>query len=106
MGCFLPDKKAPASLPYRAEKRVLIFSGSCSGSGILQLTTACGLEVSEDEAVEVAVHDSVHVAGLVVGAVVLDHRVGHEDVGADLVAPCDLVLDALDVCLLYTSRCV
>ena len=25
MGCFLPDKKAPASLPHRAEKRVLIF---------------------------------------------------------------------------------
>ena len=25
MGCFFPGKKAPASLPYRAEKRVLIF---------------------------------------------------------------------------------
>ena len=54
-------------------------------------------QIRVDEAVEVAVHDSVHVAGLVVGAVVLDHGVGHEDVGADLVAPCDLVLDALDV---------
>jgi len=25
MGRFFPGKKAPASLPYRAEKRVLIF---------------------------------------------------------------------------------
>ena len=28
---------------------------------------------------------------------ILDHRVRHEDVAADLVAPCDLVLDALDI---------
>ena len=28
---------------------------------------------------------------------VLDHGVGHEDIAADLVAPGDLVLDALDV---------
>ena len=39
----------------------------------------------------------IHIAGLVVGAVILDHGVGHEHIAADLVAPCDLVLHALDV---------
>ena len=32
---------------------------------------------------------------LVAGAVVLDQRVGHKDVAADLVAPGDLILHAL-----------
>ena len=43
IGNFLPDKKAPASLPYRAEKRVLIVQGrtpaqaSCSSPRLAAL---------------------------------------------------------------------
>ena len=66
-------------------------------SSVLQLATGSGFQVSEDEAVEVAVHHGIDVAGLVVGAVILDHGIGHEDIAADLVAPSDLILDALDV---------
>ena len=66
-------------------------------SGVLQFPAAGGLEVGKDETVQIAVHHGIHVAGLVVGAVVLDHGVGHEHIAADLVAPGDLVLHALDV---------
>ena len=55
--------------------------------GILQLPAACSLEVCEDETVQIAVHHGIHIAGLVVGAVILDHGVGHEHIAADLVAP-------------------
>ena len=68
-----------------------------SRSGILQFTAACSLEVCEDETVQIAVHHGIHIAGLVVGAVILDHGVGHEHIAADLVAPGDLILHALDV---------
>ena len=55
------------------------------------------LQISVDEAVDVAVHDGVDVAHLVAGAGVLREGVGHEDVGADLGTPGDLQLVALDV---------
>ena len=58
---------------------------------------ALGGEIGVDEAVQVAVHHGVDVAGLIAGAVVLDQGVGHEHVGADLAAPGDLLLLALDV---------
>ena len=45
------------------------------------------LELGEHEAIEVAVKDIGGRARLVVGAVVLDHLVGMQDVRADLVAP-------------------
>ena len=63
----------------------------------LQFAAGGRLQVGKDEAVQVAVHDSLYVAALVAGAVVLDQRVGHKDVAADLVAPGDLILHALDV---------
>ena len=45
----------------------------------------CGLQqIRADEAVEIAVEHPRRVAHLVVGAVVLDHRVGVQHVGADL----------------------
>ena len=46
-------------------------------------------EVSVDEPVQVTVHDGVDVAGLEGGTGILDHGVGHKDVGADLAAPFD-----------------
>ena len=52
----------------------------------------------------VAVHDGLHVAGFVLGAVVLDHGVGLEHVGADLVAPGDVLLLALDLVAAPCSR--
>ena len=54
-------------------------------------------EIGVDEAVEPAVHHGVHVRGLIARARVLDERVGHEDVVADLAAPLDLELRALDI---------
>ena len=54
-------------------------------------------EVGVDEAVEVAVHDRLNVAGLIVRARILDELVGHEDIGADLASPFDLELHALEV---------
>ena len=63
---------------------------------LFQFPTGAGFQVGVDEPVQVAVHDSLHVAAFKVGAVILDQRVGHKDVAADLVAPGDLVLHALD----------
>ena len=53
-------------------------------------------EVGGDEIVYFAVEDGLGVGGLVVGAVVLDHLVGLEDVGADLVAPGDFAFFAVE----------
>ena len=61
-------------------------------------------EFAVDEGVDVAIHDSLDVAGFHAGAVVLDHLVGLEDVGADLAAPCDvplLAILALDIGALF-----
>ena len=57
----------------------------------------CAGEVGVDEAIEVAVHDGIDVRGLKARARVFDEGVGHEDVVADLTAPLDLELRALDV---------
>ena len=54
-------------------------------------------EVRLDELVEVAVHHPLHVADLQLGAVVVDHGVRLEDVGADLVAPGVVGLGGLDL---------
>ena len=52
-------------------------------------------EESADEGVDGAVHDGVYVACFLVCAVVFDHGIGLEDVGADLAAPFDFLLIAL-----------
>ena len=54
-------------------------------------------EVGVDEAVEVAVHHRIDVRHLVARARILGERVGHKDIVADLAAPFDLELRALDV---------
>ena len=66
-------------------------------SGILQFPAAGGLEVSKDKAIQITIHHGIDITGLVVGTVILDHGVGHEHIAADLVAPGDLILHALDV---------
>ena len=55
------------------------------------------LEISVDEAVYVAVHNGVDVAVFKACAVILGEGVGHEDIGADLAAPANLFLVALDI---------
>lgn len=67
------------------------------GRFIFQLTGGQLSEIRVDEAVQIAVHNVVDVAGLIAGAGVLHHLVGHEHVGADLAAPLDLHLHALDI---------
>ena len=62
----------------------------------LKLVICLGVEIRADERVELAVHDRLHVACLGVRAHVLHHRIGLEHVGADLAAPLDLLLDALE----------
>ena len=57
-------------------------SGGRGGRGLVQVVA--------HELVEVAVEHPLHVADLVLGAVVLDHRVGVQDVAADLRAPGDV----------------
>ena len=52
-------------------------------------------EIRVDEAVELAVHHRLDVAGLIVRAVVLHQLIGHEHVRPDLAAPLDLELYAL-----------
>ena len=54
-------------------------------------------EVGIDEAVNVAVHNRLNISGFIAGAVVFNKGVGHENIGADLAAPCDFFLYALDV---------
>ena len=52
-------------------------------------------QISLDEIVDVAVHDGLHIAGLVGCAVILDQFVGMEDVGANLASKIDALLRAL-----------
>ena len=54
-------------------------------------------QIGVDEAVERTIHDSVDVGRLKARARILDERIGHEDIVADLAAPFDLELRALDV---------
>ncbi len=42
------------------------------------------LEISVDEAVNIAVHDRVDVAGFKAGAVIFGERIGHKNIGANL----------------------
>ena len=54
-------------------------------------------EEGADKHIDVAIHDSLDIARLDIRAVVLDHRVRLEDIGADLAAPFDLLLVALEL---------
>ena len=55
------------------------------------------VQIAFDEGIQRAVHDCIYVGGLTAGAGVLDQRIGHEHVVADLAAPLDLLLNTLDV---------
>ena len=50
-----------------------------------------------DEAVQISVHHAVDVAVFKACAVILDQRIGHEYIAADLAAPSDGVLHAFDI---------
>ena len=54
-------------------------------------------KIGIDKAVNVAVHNSLDISGFKAGAVILNKGVGHENIGANLAAPCDFFLYALDV---------
>ena len=55
------------------------------------------LQVCVNKAVQITVHNSVDIAGFKAGTMVLDHGIGHEDIGADLGTPADGLLVAPDV---------
>ena len=70
-----------------AGERLLFVEGTLAGS----------FKISIDKAVDITVHNSVYIAGFKAGSVILNHSVGHKYIGADLAAPSDYVLNALDV---------
>ena len=80
VGCS--GERVPAAPSARA---VLV------GDRHLAARLRAGLELGADEAVEVAVEHALGVADLEVRAVVLDHRVRVQDVGADLRAEVDVL---------------
>ena len=53
------------------------------------------LQISIDKPVNFAIHDGRNIAGFILGSVVLDQRVGHKNVRADLRSPFDIVFDPL-----------
>src|SRR5512140_635781 len=81
-----------------------LSSSGFMSSGVMDVPLARGRggflaqdEGRLDEFVEVAVEDAVGVARLHARAQVLDHPVGVENVGADLVPPCDVGLGVLEL---------
>ena len=69
----------------------------CYVDRLFVLLVGVHAQVGVDEAVDIAVHDGLNVAVFIAGAMVLGQRVRHEHVRADLAAPLDLELHALDV---------
>lgn len=69
----------------------------CYVDRLFVLLVGVHAQVGVNEAVNVAVHDGLNVAVFIASAVVLGQRVRHEHVRADLAAPLDLELHALDV---------
>src|SRR5690242_13929302 len=57
---------------------------------------ASGPEPAVHKGIQVAVHHRLDIAGFATGAEVLDHSVGLEDVAANLVAPGDAALFAVE----------
>ena len=55
------------------------------------------LQICIDKAVEVAVHDRLHIAVLAAGTVILHQRIRHKHVGTDLAAPLDFQLITLNI---------
>ena len=66
-------------------------------TSLLQCAAGQCFQIGVDEAVQLAVHHGVDVAGLIAGTVVLYQLVGHKHVRTDLAAPLDLELYTLDV---------
>ena len=54
-------------------------------------------QISIDKGIQGAVHNCVDIRSFAAGTGVLDQGIGHEDIVADLAAPLDLLLNALDV---------
>ena len=70
-----------------------------------RLVFGCGCElhqVSLDELVDLAIHNSVHIRSLIIGAVILDTAV-IEHLASDLAAPLYLFLPCLDLGLLLQT---
>ena len=61
-------------------------SHSSAGSGALRSFSCCLQQIRADETIDIAVEDSLRVADLVLGAVILDELVRVEDVAADRVS--------------------
>jgi len=75
----------------RASDVEVVCSGSGSGG-----TTAFREEISAQEGLEIAVEDLIDVANFHLGAMILGHAVGLQDVGTDLGAEVDVELGVLE----------
>ena len=77
------------------------------GPGLLDITTnrfaALRLPVKEglDETVDIAIQDLVGIPDFVPGPQVLDHSVGLKNIGANLVAPRNVLFGALEFVELF-----
>ena len=107
VGCIAKGKLDCASRKIEKAIRILdanikhknrLCHGNFHGAACFVLFFARDmLEIGVDKSVDLTVHDSINVAFLVAGTVVLDKGVGHEYVGADLRAPLDVVLVPLNL---------
>ena len=54
-------------------------------------------KIGIDKAVNVAVHNSLDISGFKAGAVILNKGVGHENIGANLTAPCNFFVVTFNI---------
>ena len=55
------------------------------------------VQICLDKGIQRAVHNRIDIGSFVAGAGILNQGIGHEHIVADLAAPLDLLLNALDV---------
>ena len=72
---------------YFQEFQLFCRPGACRGAS----------QVRIDESVDLSVHNGVDIGHFISGTGVLGERIGHEDIGADLATPFDLLLNTLDI---------
>src|SRR6478735_711826 len=85
LGCEVERVPGGRQLSTRSSSEI------ATGASLTATGLGVGLQPRPDEAVEVAVEHALGAADLEVGAVVLDHRVRVQHVGADLRAEVDVL---------------
>src|SRR5579871_3412086 len=95
-----PSAKKSLQLVEEVEGLMPARTPPCRGYPRLGRLARCADPLGErggHERIEIAVEDTARVGGLHVRPQVLDHLIGLQDVGADLVAPADVALGGLDL---------